>query len=148
MRATLLAALCGALACSIGDVSAPVSSYVLLDPVLDSLIVGDDRPLPSVTYFDGRGNSRTPSPSEIHWQSYDTTILQVYTARRRVTGRGRGIALIAATVNSVPGQALVAVSNTLDLTLLLDTVYAMPGDTLTVPVAVKKNTSPPALVWY
>ena len=76
MRATLVtAALCAALACSIGDVSAPVSSYVLLDPVLDSLIVGDDRPLPSVTYFDGRGNSRTPSPSEIHWQSSDTTIL-------------------------------------------------------------------------
>src|SRR5213076_2507855 len=104
MRATLLtAALCGALACSIGDVSAPVSPYVLLDPVLDSLIVGDDNPLPSVTYFDGRGNSRTPSPSEIHWQSSDTTILQVDTIRRRMTGRGRGIALIAATVNNVQG---------------------------------------------
>ena len=49
MRATLLtAALCGALACSIGDVSAPVSPYVLLDPVLDSLIVGDDNGYSSV----------------------------------------------------------------------------------------------------
>jgi len=66
MRATFLAALCGALACSIGDVSAPVSPYVLLDPVLDSLFVGHERPLPAVTYFDGRGNFRTPSPNKIH----------------------------------------------------------------------------------
>jgi len=146
MRATFLAALCGALACSIGDVSAPVSPYVLLDPVLDSLFVGHERPLPAVTYFDGRGNSRIPSPSEIQWQSSDTTILRVDSIR--MTGRGRGIAIVVATVNRVPGQALVAVSNTLDLTLLLDTVYAMPGDTLTVPVAVKKNSPPEPVVWY
>src|SRR5438034_57053 len=148
MRATLLAALCGALACSIGDVSGPVLPYVVLAPILDSLLVGEESLFPSVTYFDGRGNSRTPSSSEIHWQSSDTTILQVDTIRRRMSGRGRGIALIAATVNNVQGQALVAVSNTLDLTLLLDTVYAMPGDTLTVPVAVKKNSPPDPVVWY
>src|SRR5437763_16799626 len=127
MRATLLAMLCGALACSIGDVSAPVSPYVLLHPVLDSLLVGDESLLPSVTYFDGRRNFRPPSPSEIRWQSSDTTILQVDTISRRMIARGRGIAIVVATVNNAPGQALVAVSNTLDLTLLLDTVYAMPG---------------------
>ena len=147
MRATLLAALCGALACSIGDVSAPVLPYVVLAPILDSLLVGEESLFPSVTYFDGRGNSRTPSSSEIHWQSSDTTILQVDTIRRRMSGRGRGIALIAATVNNVQGQALVAVSNTLDLTLLLDTVYARRGDTLIVPVAVK-NRPPDPVVWY
>jgi len=64
-----------------------------------------------------------------------------------MTARGRGIAIVVATVNSVPGQALVAVSNTLDLTLLLDTVYARRGDTLIVPVAVK-NRPPDPVVWY
>src|SRR5438876_4466003 len=147
MRATLLAALCGALACSLGAVSAPARPYVALAPVLDSLFVGDARLLPSVTYFDGRGNFRTPSPNEIHWQSSDTTVLRVDTISRSMTARGRGIAIVVATVNSVPGQALVAVSNTLDLTLLLDTVYARRGDTLIVPVAVK-NRPPDPVVWY
>jgi hypothetical protein len=32
--------------------------------------------------------------------------------------------------------------------LLLDTVYAMPGDTLTIPVAVRKLALPPAVVWF
>jgi len=148
MRATLLAALCGVLACSIGDVSGPVLPYVVLEPILDSLFVGEVDPLPSVTYFDGRGNSRTPLPIEIRWQSSDTTILRVDSASRRMTARGRGIAIVVATVSNVSGQALVAVSNTLDLTLLLDTVYAMPGDTLFVPVAVKKNSLPAPAVWY
>ncbi|HEY6208696.1 MAG TPA: hypothetical protein VIW28_06530 [Gemmatimonadales bacterium] len=149
MRATLLAALCGVLACSIGDVSGPVLPYVVLEPILDSLFVGEVDPLPSVTYFDGRGNSRTPLPIEIRWQSSDTTILSVDSASRRMTARGRGIAIVVATVNSVSGQSLVAVSNALDVRLLLDTVYAMPGDTLTVPVAVKrKNSSPDSVVWY
>ena len=147
MRATLFAALCGALACSLGDVSAPARPYVALAPVLDSLFVGDARLLPSVTYFDGRGNFRTPSPNEIRWQSSDTTVLRVDTISRSMTARGRGIAIVVATVNSVPGQALVAVSNTLDLTLLLDTVYARRGDTLIVPVAVK-NRPPDPVVWY
>src|ERR1051325_2723000 len=148
MRATLLAALRGVLAGSIGDGSGPVLPYVVLEPILDSLFVGEVDPLPSVTYFDGRGNSRTPLPIEIRWQSSDTTILSVDSASRRMTARGRGIAIVVATVNSVSGQSLVAVSNALDLRLLLDTVYAMPGDTLTVPVAVKrKNSSPDSVVW-
>ena len=148
MRATLLAAMCGALACSIGDVSGPVLPYVVLEPILDSLFVGEVDPFPSVTYFDGRGNSRTPLPIEVGWQSSDTTILSVDTASRRMTARGRGIAIVVATVNNVSGQSLVAVSNTLDVRLLLDTVYAMPGDTLTVPVAVKKSSPPDPVVWY
>ncbi len=143
-----MAALCAALACSLGDISAPASPYVVLDPVLDSLFVGGEDLLPSVTYYDGKGNSRTPLSSEIGWQSSDTTILRVDTVSRRMIGRGRGIAIIVATVNGFQGGALVAVSNTLDLTLLLDTVYAMPGDRLTVPVAVKKNSPPEPVVWY
>src|SRR5437879_11734818 len=64
-------------------------------------------------------------------------------------GRKRGHAFLLATFQSVQGIALVVVSNTLDLTLLLDTIYLMPNDTLRVPVAVQKKTVPPApVVWY
>src|SRR3989441_622803 len=66
-----------------------------------------------------------------------------------MTGRKRGIAFLLATVQGTNGIALVVVSNTLDLTLLLDTVYLMPNDTLTVPVAVQKKIVPPApVVWF
>src|SRR2546427_683797 len=48
----------------------------------------------------------------------------------------------------VCASALVVVSDTLDITLLLDTVYVMPNDTLTVPVVVLKRSSPPAVVSF
>src|SRR5256885_7084734 len=46
------------------------------------------------------------------------------------------------------GAELVVVSNTLDLTLLLDTVYVMPGDSLDVPVVVLKSSAPSPVVWF
>jgi hypothetical protein len=56
--------------------------------------------------------------------------------------------VVSARIGSIIGQALVAVSKTLDLQLLLDTIYLMPGDTFTVPVQVKKKggVAPPA--WF
>ena len=116
---------------------------LVIDPVLDSLFVGDVSLRPSVIYYDGAGGSRIPAPTEIHWASSDTATLEVDSLTGRMTARRRGIALILATVQSTRGSGLVVVSNTLDLTLLLDTIYAMPGDTLTVPIAVRKLNSPP-----
>ena len=122
---------------------------LVIDPVLDSLFVGDVSLRPSVIYYDGAGGSRIPAPTEIHWASSDTATLEVDSLTGRMTARRRGIALILATVQSTRGSGLVVVSNTLDLTLLLDTIYAMPGDTLTVPVVARKLNSPPAaVVWY
>jgi len=143
------AALCAALAWfGCRDTTASASPYVVLAPVLDSLLVGDQVLAPSVTYYDGVGNARIPGRTEVSWTSSDPAILGVDSATGRMTGRRRGVAIILATVQSARGAALIAVSNTLDLTLLLDTIYAMPGDTLTVAVAVQKQSQPAPVVWY
>src|SRR5207247_7314638 len=117
--------------------------------IIDSLFVGNQAPRPSVTYYDGAGRSRTPAATEVRWASSDTAVLAVDSVTGRMTARRRGLAFIVATVQNTQGGALVVVSNTLDLTLLLDTIYVMPGDTFIVPVAVQKQNSPPAaVVWY
>src|SRR2546427_5056901 len=51
--------------------------YVVLDPIIDSLFVGDQAPRPSVTYYDGAGRSRTPAATEIRWASSDTAVVAV-----------------------------------------------------------------------
>lgn len=149
-RMRLAAGLCAAVTWSgCRDLTPPGRPSLVLDPVLDSLFVGDVSLRPSATYYDGAGGSRIPAPTEIHWASSDTATLGVDSVTGRMTARRRGIALVLATVQSTLGSALVVVSNPLDLTLLLDTIYAMPGDTLTVPIAVRKLNSPPApVVWY
>jgi hypothetical protein len=145
------AGLCAVLAyagCSL-DTAPGGSPYLVLAPVLDSLFVGDVALRPSVTYYDGVGGARVPTATEIRWASSDTAVLAVDSVTGRMTARRRGLAFIIATVQFAQGAELVVVSNTLDLTLLLDTIYVMPGDTLTVPVAVLKQNRPPdAVVWY
>jgi len=52
------AALCAALAWfGCRDTTASASPYVVLAPVLDSLLVGDQILAPSVTYYDGVGKT-------------------------------------------------------------------------------------------
>ncbi|HEX4600068.1 MAG TPA: hypothetical protein VH116_01645 [Gemmatimonadales bacterium] len=121
------------------------SPYVALNPVLDSMFVGDTLPAPGVTYYDASGAPQTPA--SVSWSSSDTSILGV-SASGQLTGRKRGIAVALALVQGQVGGAVVAVANPLDLTLLLDTVYAMLTDTLTIPVAVKKRAAPLAVVWF
>jgi len=116
---------------------------VLLNPVLDSLFVGDQSPPPAVTYYDGQGGSFTPAPTQITWGSSDASTISVNSSTGTITGLKRGPAVITALVQGTQGIALIVVSNTLDLTLLTDTIYLMPGDTFTVPVAVQKKHSPP-----
>jgi len=120
-----------------------------LDPILDSVFVGDQIPPPTVTYTDPDGVSSIPPANSVRWSSSDSTIAKVDSVTGRITGRKRGIALVTALVKDATGVALIAVSDTLDLTLLEDTIYVMTGDTLTIPVAVQKKTSPPAAnVWF
>lgn len=146
----LAAALCVALVYA-GCNNLPSSSGGLLrlNPILDSIYVGDRSPPPVVTFFDASGIPQT-LPSGIRWSSDDPTVLGVDNASGRMTGVARGATVIRASVPGVQeGRAFVVVSDTLDITLLLDTVYVMPGDTLTVPVVVLKKTSPPpAMVWF
>jgi len=51
---------------------------------------------------------------------------------------------VEAVTSDATGQALVVVSNALEISLLVDTVFLMPGDTFTVPVnIVRRGGSPP-----
>ncbi len=56
--------------------------------------------------------------------------------------------MITAQAHGITGAALVVVSDTVDITLLLDTVYTMPGDTMRIPVVVLKSNPPLATVWF
>jgi len=119
---------------------------VEVSPVLDSLIVGDRLPALRVTYIAPDG--KPAPPGQIIWASSDTSIAQIDTLAGGITGRKRGAAIITARVQGQTGGALVVVSDTLDITLLLDTVYMMPGDTMRVPVVVLKSNPPAATVWF
>jgi hypothetical protein len=150
MKRLALFALCAGSLAGCFDNNAPSASpSVRLDPVLDSVFVGDQLAPPTVTYFDADGVPSVPVSGAVRWFSTDTTIVKIDSVTGIMTGRKRGLAIIGATVKGTTGPALIAVSNTLDLTLLLDTIYAMTGDTLTIPVAVLKKNSPPAAdVWF
>lgn len=119
--------------------------FLGVSPILDSLFVGDQALPHHVTYTDTHGN---PAPAgTILWSSLDPSIAEI-DATGRVTARKRGAVLIVAQAQGLAASALEVVSDPLDITLLLDTVYVMPNDTLTVPVVVLKQSSPPAVVSY
>lgn len=115
-------------------------------PLLDSLFVGDTAPAGSyvATYFNASGTVQTGGV--VRWSSSDPTIFTVDSVTGRVIALQAGLAVMQARVNGVVGQALVVVTPSLGVTLLLDTIYLMPGDTFTVPVDVRRRGgSPPAL---
>jgi hypothetical protein len=61
----------------------------------------------------------------------------------KIVGVSKGSAVVLATVSGATSAALVVVSRPLEMTLLMDTIYVMPGDTITVPF-VKKQKTPAA----
>jgi len=107
-------------------------------PVLDSVFVGDTLPARSVYLDDGAGHHTNPGP--FVWRISPTSVATI-DASGRIVGVAKGSALvIAARPDSIKSGAVVIVSRPLELTLLMDTIYVMPGDTITVPVAiVQKN---------
>ncbi len=118
-----------------------------IQPVLDSVFVGDRTLAHRVTYFDENGNIQ-PAGTVV-WTSTDTTIATINAQTGAVTGVKRGSVVITASAHGTPGGAFIIVSDTLDITLQLDTVYLLPGDTLSVPVTVLKRTPvPAAAVWF
>src|SRR6266516_2960385 len=118
-----------------------------IQPVLDSVFVGDRTLAHRVTYFDENGNVQ-PAGTVV-WTSTDPTIATIDPQTGAVTGVKRGSVVITASAHGTPGGAFIVVSDTLDITLQLDTVYLLPGDTLSVPVTVLKRTPvPAAAVWF
>ena len=119
---------------------------LIVYPILDSLFAGDNAPARNLIYINDRGD--TVAPTGVRWSSDRPAVVQVDYLTGALTAVGPGAAVVSAQIGSTVGLALVVVSKTLDLQLLLDTIYLMPGDTFTVPVDVKKKGggAPPA--WF
>ncbi len=144
-RVSLAAALIAALAACFGDVGKIDLSQLVLFPVLDTLFVGDAVPRRRVTYYDANGTVQ--DPGVVQWLSADTSVMTV-DATGRITGRKAGTSLVLASARGVQGSALVAVLGSLQVTLLLDSVYLMPGDTFTMPVQVDHQAAGTPTVWF
>src|SRR2546428_1375347 len=141
-RASFAWALCAALAACVKSTS--LSKFVVLDPIFDSVFVGNLKPLPSVIYFDG-DQLQTPPASAVTWQSSDPTILAVNNPPGQIKGLKRGTAFVSATVENTQGSEIVAVPDTVDITLLVDTLYLLPGDTMTIPTIILHRDNVPVV---
>jgi hypothetical protein len=110
------------------------SLVFVVAPVLDSVFVGDTLPARSVYLDDGAGHHTDPGP--FVWRIAPTSVATI-DASGRIVGVAKGSALVvAARPDSIKSGAVVIVSRPLEMTLLMDTVYVMPGDTITVPLAI------------
>ncbi len=146
-RRILAAPLVLALAFAACSDSGPASfPRVAIDPILDSLYVGDTLPTRAVQYFDASGMAQPTGP--VRWGTSDTAVFTVDSVTGVVVGTGRGVALLSARANATVGTALLVVTRTLDVSLLLDTLYLMPGDTITIRPAVRVKTGGPATVRF
>ena len=138
-------ALTGGTSCS--PPSSPSSlAQVLVKPVLDSIFVGDSLGPLSVTYL---GDNGQPQPTgTVTWQSGDPSIISVHPTTGRIVALNPGFAVVIAIANTRPGYALVVVSRALQVSLLLDSLYFMPGDTFTVPAQVTHQSAGVPAVWF
>ncbi len=115
-----------------------------LTPLVDSVFVGDTLAPGTfaAVYRDAAGQVQ-PTPA-LRWTSGAPSVVEVDSTTGRVIGLGHGSGTVEARAGSVIGRAFVVVHRTLDVALLLDTIYLMPGDTFTVPVSVaRRGGSPP-----
>ena len=134
------------LAAACGDHGPRSSPRVVVAPILDSLFVGDTLAARTARYFDASGDSQATGP--VRWFSSAPSVFTVDSVTGVIVGVGRGAAVLSGRANGINGAALLIVSRVLDLSLLLDTVYLMPGDTFTVPVSVRDKDGVPPPVWF
>jgi hypothetical protein len=121
-------------------------AQVLVAPVLDSIFIGDSLGPLTVTYLGDNGQPE--SPGAVTWQSGDPTVMSVNATTGKIVALKSGFALALASAHGVTGAALVVVSRALQVSLLLDTLYFMPGDTFTVPVQVEHQAAGVPTVWF
>src|SRR5690349_7343892 len=140
----LLWCLAAAGACACGDGSGPAPPpRLLVKPVLDSAFVGDTGTSHTVIYLNAAGD--TTAPGLVRWSSLTPAVFTVDSLTGKVTAVGPGIAILVATASGVCGRALVVVSDTLQVSAQLDTIYLLPLDTMTIPVTVlRKGGGAPA----
>jgi hypothetical protein len=133
------------LALSCSDSSDPGGVATLtLTPLVDTVFVGDTLAPGTFTavYRDAAGQVQ-PTPT-LRWYSGAPSVVTVDSVSGRVVALGRGSGTVEARAGTTVGRAFVVVNRTLEVALLLDTIYLMPGDTFTVPVSVgRRGGSPP-----
>lgn len=122
------------------------TAVLSLTPVLDSVFVGDTLPAPTVHYLDLNGNPL--DPGTVRWLASDPSVLQVDSLSGRAVALKAGLALVQARARNLIASALVVVSRPVSIALLLDTLFLMPGDTITVPVAVTHEAAGAPTVWF
>ncbi len=123
------------------DVSNPGTPILVVSPIIDSTFVGDSLPARTVTYLDANRDTQPTGP--VTWSIDPHTVAQVDNLTGEIHAVGRGEARLTAQARGLTALALVIVSRPLDMALLLDTVYLMPNDTITLPVAVQQKNKPP-----
>lgn len=146
MKRSLFAlTIAAAAACT--DFSSPLPPTLALSPILDSTFVGDSLPARQITFFNSDGVQVNPGPTT--WTINPDSVATINATTGVIHGVSKGLAIVTASAGGTQGVALVAVSRPVDLTLLMDTVLLMQGDTFTLPVAVvKKDHSATDTVWF
>lgn len=137
--APIVALAAAAVAAGCYDVSNPNQELLVVEPILDSMFVGETRPPRSVFLIDANGNKRDPGP--VTWEISPTSVATIDAGTGTITGVSKGEAVVLAQAAGVTSPALVIVSRPLDMTLLMDTVYLMPSDTFTIPLAIQQQTT-------
>jgi Bacterial Ig-like domain (group 2) len=127
------------------NVSNSGQQFLVITPVLDSMFVGDTL-APRTVYILDTDGSQHP-PGHVHWSVSPPSVATIDSSGR-VAGIGKGTAVVVATVGTASSGAVVAVSRPLDLNLLLDTVFVMPGDTITIPRSIKQKTPGPTTLAF
>jgi Big-like domain-containing protein len=137
-RYVLALSLAAATALGCINVSDSTSLLLVVSPVLDSVFVGDKLPARDVFTLDANGNRS--SPGSVVWEIRPESVATVDATTGEVTAVSKGTALVIANALGVQSGAVVSVSRSLEMTLQLDTIVVMPGDTVTVPLAIKQKT--------
>lgn len=122
------------------------SASLTLTPVLDSAFVGDTLPAPTVHYTDANGNPL--DPGTVRWSTVQDGVLKVDSLTGTAVALKNGLAVLYASAHGLTASSLIVVSRPVSITLLLDTLYLMPGDTITLPVAVLHRAAGTPTVWF
>src|SRR5438046_6629906 len=136
------------------DLSNPSTGSARLSPILDSMFVDDTLSARTLTYLDPDGIPQNPGVIKWHITvdsvgGVPAPVATIDSVTGEIIGKRRGTAVVYAEAQNLLAPALIVVSSRLDLTLLLDTVFVMPSDTITLPLAiVQRPGSPPYTYWF
>lgn len=133
------------LACGL-DVGALNTPKIILTPLLDSMFLGDQLLKRQLTFYDAHGNVQ--DPGAVQWSTRDTAVIAIDPVTGKITAHGPGIALVLADAQGAEGFAVVVVSPPLKVTMLVDTMFLMPGDTFFIPLEVKHEAPGTPVVWF